>query len=218
LVHDYRRQVSGYYIDTLERREAGDLMVQPAAYEEAPASLLAKAAPPASMDPGPLLKLPAKRKLPAAHVAGKLPAAAVAEKLPAAVAGKLPIAAVAWKLPAAAVGGKLPAVGVAGKLPAAAVAGKLPAAAVVAGKLPAAAVVAGKLPAAAIAGKLPAAVAGRKRRKSAADRSRKRKLRKAAQLAAISWPTKWEVRTSLSIYSMMLFAATLCSEVIALLS
>ncbi len=103
------------------------------------------------------------------------------------------------KLSAGAVGGKLPAAAVAGKLPAAAVAGKLPAAAV-AEKLPAAAI-AGKLPAAAVGGKLPAtAVAGRKRRRSAVDRRRKRKLRMAAQLAAISWPTNWEVRTSLSIY------------------
>ncbi len=130
----------------------------------------------ASMDPGPLLEQPAERKLPAVAVAiaGKLPVAAVTEKLPAAVAGKLPTTGVAGKLPAAAVAGKLP-VAVAGKLSAAAVASKLPA----------------------------AAVAGRKRRKSAADRRWKRKLRKAAELAAISWPTNWEVRTSLFIYDAL---------------
>jgi hypothetical protein len=157
--------VSPYYI------QAGDHTVQPAAYEEAPSSLLAKAAPSARMSSGPLLEPPAERKLPAAAVVGKLPTATVVGKLPAAVSGKLPAATLAGKLPSA-VAAKLPAVAVAGKLPTAAVAGKLPA----------------------------TAVAGRKRRRSAVDRRRKRKLRKAAQLAAISWPTNWEVRTSLDFY------------------
>ncbi len=178
--------MSPYYTYTRERREADDHAFQPAAYDEAPTSMLAKAASSASMDPGPLLEQPAERKLPA-----------VADAV-----------AVAWKLPADVLAGKLPAAAVAGKLPAAAVAGKLPADAL-----------AGKLPAFAVAGKLPtaAAVAGRKRRRSAVDRRRKRKLRKAAQLAAISWPAKWEVRTSLSIYDALRYA-TLCSEVKALLS